>query len=347
MPDLPPRIDIPTFWREQNAIYLHLGENPFPPTEGVLQSIASTAQNVNRYPDTNCIALREKLASYVGNNIESKHIIVGNGSDELIDLATVAFLNEGDCIATFEPSFFVYRFSAQRHNNNVVRIQRDENYDLPSESKLRPQLQNEPALTFIANPNNPTGTLTSRDDLIAVLNCLPGTKVVDECYFEFCNETVVDLIHERDDLIVFRSLSKCFGLAGLRVGYAIACEALIERMASFALTFPVNAIAQAAAIAALNEVHEMTQRVEQLIEQREKLAQVTNALGAKTIPSHANFILTLWNKESDLATKLRECRIFVSNQTANIGCEQIALRIGVGTPQENQKLIEALNRLNL
>lgn len=343
MPEMPPRIDIPTFWRERNAVYLHLGENSLPPTDGVIRAIANAAHNANRYPDTNCLALREKLAAYVGCGVEPKHLIIGNGSDELIDLSVVALTREGDSIATFEPSFFVYRFAAQRHNRGVARILRDERFDLPSIEEVQNQLDAPPALTFIANPNNPTGTLTPCDELIEFVNRLPGTKVIDECYFEFSGETIADLVHERDDLIIFRSLSKSFGLAGLRVGYAIACESLIERMARFALTFPVNAIAQAAAVAALDEVEEVKQRVAQLIEQREWLTDELQLLGAETAPSHANFVLSLWEPDLDPAAKLRAANIFVSNQTANVGGERTALRIGVGTPQENQKVINALN----
>ncbi|MDP8243336.1 MAG: histidinol-phosphate transaminase [Candidatus Hinthialibacter antarcticus] len=340
MPTMPPRIDIPTYWRERDAVYLHLGENPLPPTENVQRAIAAAAQHANRYPDTNCLALRKKLALYVGGNVKPENIIVGNGSDELIDLATVAFTEEGQSVATFEPSFFVYRFAAQRHNRKVARLERTVEFDLPNAQSIT----SDSALTFIANPNNPTGTLTARGHLLAVLDSLPGVKVIDECYFEFSGETVVDLIHERDDLIIFRSLSKSFSLAGLRIGYAIASGALIERLASFALTFPVNIIAQAAAVAALNDVDEMKRRVAQLIEQRDWLAGEMRALGAETLPSYANFILTLWPRDAGLADKLRAAGIFVSNQSANIGGERVALRIGVGTREENQRVVDALKQ---
>lgn len=343
MPKMPPRTDIPTFWRDPGAVYLHLGENPAPPSQRVQRAIAEAAQHVNRYPDTNCAVLRETLAVYVGYGAEAKHIIVGNGSDELIDLAVAALTEEGELVATFEPSFFVYRFAAQRHNRGVIRIDRSASFDLPQPDAI----SHAPALAFIANPNNPTGTLAPRGHLLAVIDALPGIKVVDECYFEFCDETLVDLIHKRDDLIIFRSLSKSFGLAGLRIGYAVANEALIERMAGAALTFSVNAIAQAAALAAFDEIDEVRQRVAQLIEQRDWLANELQALGVETAPSHANFVLALWPQGADPAAVLRAANIYVSNQSANIGGERIALRIGVGTREENQRVIDALTNKNV
>ncbi len=338
MPTMPPRIDIPTFWREPNAVYSHLGENPYPPSEHVQCAIADAALYCNRYPDTNCFALREKLALYVGANVNPENIIVGNGSDELIDLAVVALTDEGDSVATFEPSFFVYRFAAQRHNRAVDRLERTPDFNLPDAQSIT----SESALTFIANPNNPTGTLTSRMQLVSILDRLTGVKVIDECYFEFSEKTLAPLIHERDDLIIFRSLSKSFSLAGLRVGYAVAGEALIERMANAALTFPVNAIAQAAAVAALDEADEMKRRVVTLVEQRKWLADQLRLLGAEAPVSYANFVLSLWPPENDPSQRLKQAGIYVSNQTKNVGGEQIALRIGVGTKQENQKVIEAL-----
>ncbi len=347
--NLPPRKDVPSFWRKHDSqeAFLHLGENPLPPTQSVIDAIAEAAQNLNRYPDTNAIKLREALADYVGHGVTSKNIIVGNGSDDLIDLAVVSFVNAGECVLSFEPSFFYYHFTPQRHGLEGMSIKRDDSFELPDPQTTQIPGKNI-ALTFIANPNNPTGTLTPRDHLLRWLDRLPGIVVADECYYEFSGETVVDLIHERENLIVFRSLSKSYGLAGIRLGYAVANEALIDTLERHALTFPVNALAQAAGIAVLNEYETYLKRIEQLKIWRDDLRKSLEKLGLCIPPSYTNFLLTLWPKsfyETQPATRLREQGILISDQTAAVGQNRPALRIAVGIEPENHKVLQAIQEL--
>lgn len=348
-PPLPPRKDIPSFWREEtpNQTYLHLGEFPLGPTPKVLKAISQAAQNANRYPDTNAVRLRRKLADYIGHGIESKNILVGNGSDDLIDLAVITYVRPEMVVLTFEPSFFVYRFAGLRHGGQVFSVQRDSKFAIPE--SLDPSLNQLPiALSFIANPNNPTGTCMPRESLLSVLKKLSGMVVVDECYFEFCGETVVDQVKDNPRLIVFRSLSKSFGLSGLRLGYAIAHESVIERMERYAMTFPVNAIAQAAGIAALDDWPEYKKRIQDVVTWREDLQKQLQSLGLEVIASQTNFLLTLWPESAQAinpAQKLAEAGILVSDQTPAIGLSRPALRIAVGTPEENKRVVEEIRKL--
>ncbi|MEW6237281.1 MAG: histidinol-phosphate transaminase [Candidatus Omnitrophota bacterium] len=346
---LPPRHDIPSFWRDDSKgiISLHLGENPFPPSPRVRVAIAKASQNVNRYPDTNALRLREKLAQYAGHGLAMENIILGNGSDELIDLACTAFGRQGKTIAAFEPSFFVYRFAAQRHGFKTIAFRRDGDFQLPPFSSLAPkEAVAKIALSFIANPNNPTGTLTNRERIISYIQSLPGVVVIDECYFEFCGETVIDLVKDYPNLIVFRSLSKSFGLSGLRLGYAAASRPLIEFMERYAMTFPVNVLAQAAGLAVLDDLAFYQERIETLIEWREQMQQELSALGLKVIPSQANFLLTLWEKtQINPAKALAQRGILVSDQTANVNAGVPVLRIAIGTEEENQRLIKAIKEM--
>ncbi|MGC9327488.1 MAG: aminotransferase class I/II-fold pyridoxal phosphate-dependent enzyme, partial [Candidatus Hinthialibacter sp.] len=161
--NLPNRHDIPSFWRphEKDAVFLHLGENPFPPTDRVRKAIVQASENANRYPDTNCRALREKLAEYAGGGILPENIIAGNGSDETIDLAIVSFCSPRRPAAIFVPTFFVYEFAALRHAADVVKIPLADDFALPDRSSLHIDFaQQNYSLTFISNPNNPTGALT-------------------------------------------------------------------------------------------------------------------------------------------------------------------------------------------
>lgn len=345
-----PRKDIPSFWRDRDArmAFLHLGENPFPPTESVQAAIADAARNANRYPDTNALRLREALAEYIGHGATPANLIVGNGSDDLIDLAVLALTQPGDTVATFEPSFFVYRFCAERHGREIARIPRDARFHLPdSEALAVAHLGAAPALTFIANPNNPTGTLASRDELLRVVDAMPGMALVDECYYEFSGVSVAELALERKNLVVLRSLSKSFGLSGLRLGYAVAHPETVERMERFAMTFPVNALAQAAGIAALRDLEAHRARIQELIERRESLSERLLALGLEVPPSATNFILAIWPRstEEPPAQALVREGILVSDQTEALGLGRPALRIAVGSQEENERVAELLKRL--
>lgn len=347
--DLSPRLDIPSFWRTENRnkISLHLGEYCYPPTQRVVDAIAESAQYANRYPDTNSLELRKELAAYVGNGVTHNNIIVGNGSDELIDLATLTFTSQSSGSATFSPTFFVYNFAAQRHAHHCTSITRAADYTLPAIDSLPNDVPDQkPAITFIANPNNPTGTLTPRTRLIEYLEGWPGIVVVDECYFEYCQQTIVDLIHDYENLIVLRSLSKSFGLSGLRIGYAIAANGLIDSMERHALTFPVNICAQAAAIAALKDIDVYQQRIQLLIRRRDSLKNTLEQMGLDVLPSSTNFLLTLWPvqwNDNNPAKVLAARGILVSDQTSTLQAGRPALRIAVGTAEEIDYLKKVLN----
>jgi len=344
---LPPRKSIPHFGENKNpnAMYLHLGENPFPPTDNVLFAIQKAAVVSNRYPDTNAVRLRKSLADYAGYGITPDNVIVGNGSDELIDLAVLSLSEPHQSVITFEPAFFVYGFCAARHSRQHLKIQQTKDFQLPPVQDIQPQISNDTGLTFIANPNNPTGILFPRDVLLDYVNHLPGIVVVDECYFEFSGETIVDVVNGYNNLIVLRSLSKSFGLSGLRLGYAVAHVDLIDRMSRHALTFPVNCIAQAAGIAALEDRDIYFDRIKLLKEEREILRESFKTFGFNVTASHTNFLLVLdgeKRKVDGLQSILTEHELLVSDQSENVG--QPALRIAIGTPDENKKLVEIVKK---
>jgi histidinol-phosphate aminotransferase len=345
-PNLPPRPDFPLSYNSnEDGIFLHKGENPFPPHQQVLMAIQQAAEDCNRYPDTNAVELRDALANYLGEPFRKEHIILGNGSDELIDLSVVCFSEQNQTVLTFEPSFFVYGFCAKRHNRSHATIQRSLEFHLPPFKDIKKVIPKNTALTFIANPNNPTGTLANRKNLLEYIEKSPGKIVIDECYFEFCGESVVDLAMEHPNLIVLRSLSKSFGLAGLRIGYAVAHPETIDVMNRHAMTFPVNSMAQAAGIAVLKHVDRYQDHIERLIEERDKLRRTLMTAGFTVPESYANFILAL-DGGSVSVDELRQVfldhRIYVSDQSKNVG--RPALRIAAGTPEENFQLIHLIEK---
>lgn len=344
--NLPPRPNIPMSYNSnEEGIYLHKGENPFPPHPQVLAAMQQAAGDCNRYPDTNAQELREALAAYLGEPFQANNIITGNGSDELIDLAVLCFSEQNQTVLTFEPSFFVYGFCAKRHNRNHAAIQRNYEFQLPPFAEIKKAIPKNTAVTFIANPNNPTGTLSTQDALIEYIEQCPGKLVIDECYFEFSGETVVDWVMNHQNLIVLRSLSKSFGLAGLRIGYAIAHPDVIETINRYAMTFPVNNIAQAAGIAVLQQLERYQDHIETLKEEREKLRHSLMVTGFAVPESTSNFILVMDGSSvtvEELKKVLDEHHVYVSDQSKNVG--KPALRIAAGTPEENFQLIQIIGK---
>jgi histidinol-phosphate aminotransferase len=362
MVDLPyqrlsPRKLIPSYWNRSGGqpadrLLLHLGESPFPPTEGVVEAIRQAAAEVNYYPDTSALALREDLAAYVAHDIRADNIIVGNGSDDLIQLIVQTFLPSGGTVFSFEPTFFYYGFCTARAGGRYTGLFRREGaeYDLPPMAEIQAQLKWEnPDIVFLANPNNPTGGLVESERVFQLIDWSPAIVVIDECYFEFSGQTVVERVRDCDNLIVLRSLSKSFSLAGVRIGYAIACRDRIEAMERMALTFPVNCLAQVAARAALREVDIMRQRVETLVAWRTELACRLEALGLEVFASHANFLLISSGCSAripdDCASRLAKRGILVSDQSTTPGVEGTALRIAVTSPEHAERLLRELGHV--
>jgi histidinol-phosphate aminotransferase len=348
---------IPSYWNRSGGepadrLLLHLGESPFPPTAGVVEAIRQAAAEVNYYPDTNAVALREDLAGYVAHDVQAENIIVGNGSDDLIQLIVQTFLPSGGTVFSFEPTFFYYGFCTARAGGRYAPLSRRRatGYGLPPMGQIRSHIEREnPDIVFLANPNNPTGGLVESERVFQLIDLSPAIVVIDECYFEFSGQTVVERVRDCDNLIVLRSLSKSFSLAGVRIGYAVACRDLIEAMERMALTFPVNCLAQVAARAALREVDIMRQRVETIVAWRTELARRLEALGLDVFASHANFLLVSSGRSAtipdDCASRLAKRGILVSDQSTTPGVEGTALRIAVTSPDHAERLLRELGNL--
>ena len=255
-------------------------------------------------------------------------------------------------IVSFEPTFFYYGFCTAREGARYAPLfrRRAKGYDLPPMDQIHSHLEREkPDIIFLANPNNPTGGLVESDRVLELIDSSAGFVVVDECYFEFSGQTVVDRVCDYENLIVLRSLSKSFSLAGVRIGYAIACRERIEAMERMALTFPVNAIAQVAARAALREARTMRQRVETIAAWRTELARRLEDLGLEVFASHTNFLLVSSGHTvsipDDCASRLAKRGILVSDQSRTPGVEGTALRIAVPNPDQMERLVHELSRL--
>ncbi len=331
---------------------LHLGESPFPPLPHVQDALREAAAQVNAYPDSSCRRVREKLAE-VHNGLDPDQFICGNGSDDLIDLVVLTYAGSGGRVLSFDPTFFVYQACARRHGAHYTSIPRDANADFAfpdTEQLTRGLVAHRPQVIFLANPNNPTGTLTPRDRIRQLLTAtqVEALVVVDECYFDFCGESVIDLLPDAPNLLILRSLSKSGSMAGLRFGYAVGHRKTIETLERTALIFPVNVMAQAAAIAALESAEEIRLRAETIVRERERLAAMLRKLGLHIAASAANLLLVasgngVLPKES--GRLLAERGILVSDQTDALNLGRTVLRIGIGTEEDSDRLVTALREM--
>ena len=329
-----------------DAIKLASNENPLPPSERVQKAIIDALPHLNRYPDDSGFYLREALGRR--HRLGADHVILGNGSDDLIELVARAFVRPGDEVVIPHPSFTVYPMIVQAVGGiRVVVTLKDHRLDLDAMARATTPMTK---MVFIANPNNPTATIVTADELEHFMARVPdqAVVVVDEAYFEFAQgpdfPDTIDYVRQGRKVIVLRTFSKAASLAGLRVGYGLAdadCVSLLNRIRT---PFNVNALAQVAALAAIeDEAHILECR--QMIEAgRTYLCGEFTALGLRYTPSRANFILVdVGRNAHDIYQRLLKNGVIVRNMMS-FGMES-ALRISIGTPEENRRLIKALRKV--
>jgi histidinol-phosphate aminotransferase len=329
--------------KSDRAIRLDKGEFPYPPSPQVIAAIQQAASGINRYPEVLTNSLRQVLADY--NQVSLDQVFVGNGSDDLIELVLKICLEPGDEVIVPIPTFFVYGSATEMLAGRVVTVQRTADFDLDLPAIVQ-AVTDRTKLIFIANPNNPTANLTSREQLIALLEQVHCLVVIDECYFEICQMTVADLVDRYPHLIILRSLSKGFGLAGLRIGYGISNPQLVDYLYRVAQIFPVNQLAIAAGIAAVQDLDYMQAQLTEIKTERAKLAQELTKLGWQVYPSATNFLFVsaapLGQTAATVVSKLASQEIYVADFGHKPGLDAYHFRIATGTPIENQRLLDAL-----
>jgi histidinol-phosphate aminotransferase len=326
-------------------IRLDRNEQPFPPSPRVVQAIRDAAMTANRYPGTGSVELRAKLADYL--QVPAGQIVVGNGSDEVIEWIARAFLTNCDEVIIPAPSFFYYSTATEAVGGVPVYVKRGAGFTLDHEAIFTAVTPRTKVL-YLANPNNPTGTPIPRSEIISILDRADFLVVVDECYFEFHGHTVLDLLGKYPHLIVMRSFSKAFGLAGLRVGYGIASVELCDYLTRVAQSFSVNRMAQAAAVAALDDHQYAQVKIAQACRDRDQLASALTKLGYLVMPSQTNFLLarTTSRSSASLVSQLKEDhQIYLADFGYYQGLEDGWFRVSVGQPNENGQLLSALATL--
>ena len=326
-----------------DAIKLASNENPLAPSDRVREAITAALVHLNRYPDGSGYYLRQALAKKHG--FTQDQVVLGNGSNELIELLVRAFLRPGDEAIVPHPSFVVYPMIVQAAGGiRVMVMLRDYRIDLEAMARAITPLTK---MIFIANPNNPTATIVTAEEVEHFLARVPERTIVvfDEAYVEFAAgrdfPDTLSCVRQGRKVIVLRTFSKASSLAGLRVGYGIADADAIALMNRIRQPFNVNSLAQVAALAALEDEGHILECVRMIEAGRHFLYDEFDSLGIKYVPSRANFILVdVGRSAADVYQKLLHQGVIVRPMTP-FGMET-ALRVSVGTPEENRKLVKAL-----
>jgi histidinol-phosphate aminotransferase len=326
-----------------DAIKLASNENPLPPSDRVRRAITKALGALNRYPDGSGYYLRQAVAQKHG--FTADQVVLGNGSNELIELVVRTFLRPGDEAIVPHPSFVVYPMIVQAAGGiRVMVMLKDYRLDLEAMARaITPMTK----IVFIANPNNPTATIVTADEVAHFMGRVPERTVVvfDEAYIEFALgpdfPDSLESVRQGRKVVVLRTFSKAASLAGLRVGYGIADGDAISLMNRIRQPFNVNSLAQVAALAALADESHTLECVRMIEAGRHFLYDEFNALEIKYVPSRANFILVdVGRSASDIYQRLLKDGVIVRPMTP-FGMES-ALRVTVGTPEENRRLVKAL-----
>ena len=325
----------------ESIIKLDANENPYGCSPGVNKALA-TYPYLNFYPDAGQTELRKLLAGYTG--ISAEYIVAGSGSDELIDLVLRLFVGAGDEVINCPPTFDMFRFSTQMCGGSLVEVPRDENFAIKIDA-VKAAITEKTKIILLANPNNPTGTIIPRQDIIEILNTgLP--VVVDEAYYEFSGETVAPLISRYKNLMVLRTFSKWAGLAGLRVGYGIFPAKLADYLLTIKPPYNVNVAAIVAVRESLKDIDYLLGNVKAIITERERLlGELKKLKWLKPFPSQTNFIFcsVLNGEAKELQQKLQNRGILV--RYFDLPFWRDGIRISVGKPEHTDALIKTLQEL--
>ncbi len=317
-------------------------ENPFGPSPLAAAALQKAIPGVNLYPDGNAFYLKQKLAAKLG--VETANLVLGNGSNEIIEFVGHALLGPGTDIVVSQYSFAIYPIVARMFGADVITVPaKNYGHDLPA---MRKAITTRTRIVFVANPNNPTGTLASREELIQFVNDMPDDVllVMDEAYIEFLSDPVdlIPLIRlgARKNLILMRTFSKIYGLAGLRIGYGIATAELASALEKIRQPFNANLLAQTAALAALDDDEHVRKTRQNNFTGLDFFAKAFRKLDLEYVPSFANFILVRVGEGQKVFDAMQKLGVI----TRPMGGYQLPewIRISVGTPPENERSLEAL-----
>jgi histidinol-phosphate aminotransferase len=336
---------------EPMLIKLDSNENPFGPSPLALRAMQSVLEGCNAYPDDDATALRVRLAEYHGVQVEQ--VLVTGGLTEFLGMLGQEFLGPTLNAVTGQLSFMVYRLATEAAGAQLIEVPTRQNgFDLDG---IATSVNENTRLVFLANPNNPTGTLVTTDDVDRLLGRVSKTVVVlDEAYYEFANDLAarrgvnysrsLDYVREGRNVVVLRTFSKVHGLAGARVGYGIASAELITRIARQRPMYCVSSAAQAGALAALEDSAHVRKAVENNTDQSEKLFHAISLMEYAVTPTWGNFLYCKTGGDAKAVAERLKLDGILVRPLNQWGAPQ-AIRITIGTPKQNDALLQAMKNL--
>lgn len=336
---------------DNHTIKLNTNENPYPPSPAVDAALAEiTGNDLRRYPQPTADALRDAIASEL--NLDRAQIVITNGGDEALRLALTTFVEPGKAIAVAEPSYSLYPVLADIHDARVFRVAMDEDWCLPSDFAAQVNASGA-QLTCLVNPHAPSGKLLSQDDLDELARQVNGILLIDEAYVDFVDPelgySAVDLVSKHDNVLILRTFSKGYSLAGMRLGYLLGSQSLIDPIVTKTRdSYNIDHVSQSVGLAAFNDKTYARSTWNSVREQRQLLAHALAELGLTSPPSQTNFLLVTVSPDAPLSAEaiyeeLKNRGVLVRYFTTER--LQDKLRISIGSARENEQLLSHLTDL--
>ena len=330
----------------EGGLTLASNENPFGPSPRAMEAVRGALAELHDYPDGSAYYFRQRLAAV--HNVDAEQIVVGGGTSELIELIVRTFLRPEENLVNAQPSFIMYRLAAQAAGRQIRDVPlRDMRYDLPA---MAAAMDARTKLVFIANPNNPTGTYVTRDEMARFFEAIADDVLVvlDEAYCHYVDARDYpdgrEYLGRRERLLVLRTFSKAYGLAGLRVGYGVGSRTLIDYLNRGRQPFNTGSLAQVGALAAIDDAAHVARSRVSNTQQRARLTGELRRLGLDVVESQANFVLVDFHVDAQSIYERLLRQGVIVRPMASYGLAHSA-RITVGTAPQNDKLLASLRRV--
>lgn len=325
----------------ERVVKLNTNENPFPPSANVIKAVREIEPELlRRYPNPTADVFRQAAAPILG--VTPDMILAGNGSDDVLAIAMQTFLSPGDVLAYPEPTYSLYPVLAELDEVKVATVPWEGGWSLPVDALLTTR----PNAIFLANPNAPSATFVSPHRIETLLKKFSGLLLIDEAYVDFADDNCLPLIREHENIVITRTLSKAYSLAGMRFGYAVSRPEVIREMNKARDSYPCDAISIVAATAAITDQEYARKTWEHVRSERQRISSELIQMGWKVLPSHANFILAGApdGHGKDVYLGLKRQGILV-RYFDKPGLDD-KIRITIGTSQENNALLGGIKNLN-
>lgn len=336
--------------KKEDIIKLGSNENPWGSSPKAMKAIEDEIKSINRYPESQLHELVSEIAEYSGVK-DSQVIIGGDGADEIIDVLAKTFIDDGDEFIVPLPSYMYYEYLLKQYGAKPVYAKWDLDENKLDVESIYNSITSKTRMIFLCSPNNPTGTLIDKEILIDIARKNPDILIIiDEAYFEYSEVTNKDLINEYDNIFIIRTMSKVLGLAGMRIGYGLACEEIIEYMHRIKPVFSLTRLSFVAALNTFRDKEYIEDSIKKGIESRQYLHDELSKIdGLKVFPSKSNFML-IGIKDtgftaSQLALELMKRGIIVRDCTSFKGLDEYWIRISICTLEEDKKFINVFKEV--